>query len=343
MRDAVVEFVRRWGTVSGRSDKWLCVRIGIVARRLFEWRRRDGTLNKSGTWIPKSHWLSEAERKAIVAYYLAHPGDGYRRCAYMMVDEDVAYASPATVYRVLCEADAINKSNAKVSLKGTGFVQPNRPHEHWHTDISYVKVGERFYYLVCVLDGYSRYIVNWGLKESMEERDVAIVQQGAVEKYPRSKTRYITDNGKQFTGREFRKFIAYHGLTHVRISPGYPQSNGKLERFHLSIKGEALNRKALVSVEQAKDIIKGYVDYYNNNRLHSAIGYVAPRDRLEGKDVDILKQRDEKMRLARMKREENGTILKKDNQQACNLDEAKYSKQFGKAESGNAEEHPNKE
>jgi transposase InsO family protein len=91
----------------------------------------------------------------------------------------------------------------------------------------------------------------------MEERDVAIVQQGAVEKYPGNKTRYITDNGKQFTSREFRRFIAYHGLTHVRISPGYPQSNGKLERFHLSIKGEALDRKALVSVEQAKDIIKG--------------------------------------------------------------------------------------
>ncbi len=323
MRDELTACVNRWITLSGRSDKWLCAKIGLACARLADWRRRRGMPNTPAGNLPKSHWLSEVERKAIVVYYLAHPGDGYRRCAYMMVDEDVAYASPATVYRVLCEADAINKSDAKVSLKGTGFVQPKRPHEHWHTDISYVKVGERFYYLVCVLDGYSRYIVNWGLRESMEERDVAIVQQGAVERYPGNKTRYITDNGKQFTGREFRKFITYHGLTHVRISPNYPQSNGKIERFHLSIKSETLNRRALVSVEQANEIIREYVDHYNNKRLHSAVGYVAPLDRLEGRDTDIRKQRDEKMSLARMIREKNRTILKENNQQACNLDGTK--------------------
>ncbi len=321
VRDAVVEFVRRWGVAAGRPEKWFCVRIEIGVRRLFEWRRRAGTPNKSGSWIPKSHWLSESERHAIIAYHAAHSGDGYRRCAYMMVDEDVAYASPATVYRVLRDAGVLSRSDCKASLKGTGFEQPTRPHEHWHTDITYVRIGERFYYLVCVLDGYSRFIVHWGLMASMEERDVAIVLQKAVEMHPGMETRYISDNGKQFVSREFRRFIAFHGLTHVRTSPYYPQSNGKIERFHGSIKGESLNRKALVSVEQAREVIGDYVRHYNEKRLHSAIGYVTPRDRLEGNDAAIHKARAEKMSVARARREKIEALGKENGQEACYLDE----------------------
>jgi transposase InsO family protein len=306
-------------SLSGRPEKWFLCRIGLRPSKLADWRRRRGLPNAPAGNLSKSHWLTEREKCAIVDYYQTRPGDGYRRCAHMMVDEDVAYASPATVYRVLRDAGVLSRSDCRASLKGTGFEQPNRPHEHWHTDISYVKVGSRFYYLVCVLDGYSRFIVHWGLRESMEERDVAVVQQMAVEKHPGMKTRYITDNGSQFTGREFRRFIAFHGLTHVRTSPNYPQSNGKVERFHSSIKGESLNRRALLTVEQAVDVIGKYVTQYNEKRLHSAIGYVAPKDRLEGKDGAIQAARAEKMRLARARREACGTTAKEVGTEACNL------------------------
>ena len=128
--------------------------------------------------------------------------------------------------------------------KGKGFKQPLKPHEHWHTDISYVKIQHRFYFFICVLDGYSRFIVHWDLRENMKENDVAIVQQAALEKIPGVHPRYITDNGKQFTGKEFQYFIVLHGLTHVRTSPYYPQSNGKVERFHGAIKKECIRKKA---------------------------------------------------------------------------------------------------
>ena len=87
-----------------------------------------------------------------------------------------------------------------------------------------------------MLDGYSHFIVHWDLRESMKEKDVAIVQQAALEKVPVVQPRYITDNGKQFTGKEFQKFIALHGMNHVKTPPNYPQSNGKVERFHTRTK-----------------------------------------------------------------------------------------------------------
>ena len=111
-----------------------------------------------------------------------------------------------------------------MTSRGEGFKQPLKPHENWHTNISYVKIEHRFYFFICVLDGYSCYIVHWDLRENIKENDVAFVQQAALKKIPSVHPRYITDNGKQFTGKEFQYFIALHGLAHVRTSPHYPQS-----------------------------------------------------------------------------------------------------------------------
>ncbi|MFZ6186197.1 transposase, partial [Nannocystis pusilla] len=113
------------------------------------------------------------------------------------------------------------------SKKGTGFQQPDRPHRHWHVDIAYINLAGTFYYLCSVLDGYSRYIVHWDLRESMTERDVECILQRARELFPQARPRVVTDNGPQFIARDFKEFIRVAGMTHVRISPGYPQSNGK--------------------------------------------------------------------------------------------------------------------
>ena len=99
---------------------------------------------------------------------------------------------------------------------------------------------------------------------------MAIVQQTALEKIPGVHPRYISDNGKQYTGKEFQYFIALHGLTHVRTSPYYPQSNGKVERFHGTIKIECIRRKALLDQDHAKIITGSYILFYNNQWLHSA-------------------------------------------------------------------------
>ncbi|MDD2558146.1 MAG: DDE-type integrase/transposase/recombinase [Desulfuromonas sp.] len=115
-------------------------------------------------------------------------------------------------------------------------MQPLRPHEHWHIDVSYVNLCGTFYYLCSLLDGCSRYIIHWELRETMTEKDVEIILQRAREKFPEATPRIISDNGPQFIAKDFKAFIRMAGMTHVRTSPFYPQSNGKLERYHRTIK-----------------------------------------------------------------------------------------------------------
>ena len=314
MRDQILDFIDYWKDSCDLPESWLLERIELTRSRIHDWRIRAGTPNRHNGHIPRENWLTAEEMDAIITFYSEHREDGYRRCSYMMIDRDIACSSPATVYRVLKKAGVMRSRGAVSSKKGKGFDQPLSPHEHWHTDISYIKISDRFYFLICVLDGFSRKILHWDLRENMRDRDVGIVMEGAREKHPDEHPRYITDNGKQFTGREFQKFIAIHGLTHVTTSPYYPQSNGKLERFHGSIKTECIRRKALSGLDHAKSVITEYIDYYNNERLHSAIGYVTPADKLAGRAEIIQEERDQKLMNARIQRaKRNHTKKTKDN------------------------------
>ncbi|MCP4600156.1 MAG: transposase family protein, partial [Proteobacteria bacterium] len=161
-------------------------------------------------------------------YYREHPNEGYRRLAYMMLDGDVVAVSPSIVYRALKAAGMLKKWAKSVSKKGQGFTQPTRPHEHWHTDIAYINICGTFYYLCSLLDGYSRYVIHWEIRESMTEADVEIIIQRAREMFPGQKPRIISDNGLQFIAKDFKEFIRICGMTHVRTSFYYPQSNGKM-------------------------------------------------------------------------------------------------------------------
>ena len=113
-------------------------------------------------------------------------------------------------------------------------------HQHWHIDVSYIHISGTFYYLCSILDGCSRYIVKWALRESMTEADIEIILEQAKELHPVARPRIISDNGPQFVAKDFNEFIRISGMTHVRTSPYYPQSNGKIERWHKSLKGECI-------------------------------------------------------------------------------------------------------
>ena len=208
------------------------------------------------------------------------------------------YNAPA-IYRVLKGAGALDQWSTKASRKGTGFHQPERPHDHWHIDISYINVEGTFYYLCSVLDGYSRYIPHWELRESMKESQVELVIQRAREQYPEVTPRIISDNGSQFIARDFKTFIRLCGMTHVRTSPYYPQSNGKIERWHQSLKSECIRRHSLQGKLDAEQYIGVYVSHYNTERLHSAIGYITPQDKLDKKEGKIFKAHNEKLAAAR--------------------------------------------
>jgi len=176
------------------------------------------------------------------------------------------------------------------------------PHEHWHTDISYINIRGTFYHLISVLDGFSRYIVHWEIRESVTEADVEIVLQRARERFPDAEPRIISDNGPQFIAKDFKEFIRLSGMTHVRTSPFYPQSNGKQERWHATLKRDCIRPGAPLSLEDARRMVGNFVEQYNTVRLHSAIGYITPLDKLEGRAEAILAERDRKLQAARERR-----------------------------------------
>jgi putative transposase len=224
VRDQIVDFVRCWSEKTeigaGRFIGWL----GVTASKFYSWRERYGRVNEHNGWIPRDFWLDEWEKQAIIDFHLKNPLEGYRRLTFMMLDADVVAVSPSSVWRVLGQAGLLKKWNGKESRKGTGFEQPLKPQQHWHIDVSYINICGTFYYLCSVLDGFSRFIVHWDLRESMTEADIEIILQSAKEKYPEAKPRIISDNGPQFIARDFKEFIRISGMTHVRTSPYYPQS-----------------------------------------------------------------------------------------------------------------------
>jgi len=205
---------------------------------------------------------------------------------------------------VLGQAGLLSKWRGKSSKKGTGFEQPPEPHRHWHIDVSYINISGTFYYLCSVLDGYSRAIVHWDLRESMTESDIEIILEAAKEKHPAARPRIISDNGPQFIARDFKEFIRISGMTHVRTSPYYPQSNGKLERWHKSLKNECIRPGTPLTQEDARRLIQQYVDHYNTVRLHSAIGFIMPADMLAGRQAEIHAARDRKLDEARRLRQQ---------------------------------------
>jgi transposase InsO family protein len=137
----------------------------------------------------------------------------------------------------------------------------------------------------------------------MTEAGIEIILQGATELYPEARPRIIPDNGPQFITKDFKEFIRISGMTHVRTSLFYPQSNGKIERWHKSLKGECIRPGTPLSLDDARLLVSGYVDHYNNVRLNSATGYITPKDILAGRQQEIHARRDRKLEAARKQRQ----------------------------------------
>lgn len=299
LRDQVCDFVRHYATLTGVVCVRLLAWIGLSPRKFHDWRDRYGRANEHNALIPRDHCITPQERQAIIDFAGEYPLEGYRRLTFMMLDRDLVAVSPSSTYRVLKDAGLLQPWNPKSTKKGTGFVQPIEPHDHWHVDFSYINIAGTFYYLCSVLDGCSRAILSWDIRPAMKEADAEIVLQRAHEAYPGFRPRIITDNGAQFVAKDFKAFIRHFQTSHVFTSPHYPQSNGKIERFHRTLKEQAIRPKTPLSLEDAKRITETFIDHYNQIRLHSAIGYIAPADRLSNRHSSIFQQRDLKLEAAR--------------------------------------------
>ena len=299
-----MDFVRKWADKTGLTVLTFLLWLGLATSKWHSWKHRYGQANEHNAWIPRDHWLTDPEKQAIIDFYALFPLEGYRRLTFMMLDRDVVACSPASVYRVLKAAGLLERHHAKPSKKGTGFEQPLQAHEHWHVDVAYLNIGGTFYHLCSLLDGYSRSVVHWEIRETMKEEEVELIIQRARERFVGVAPRIISDNGPQFIARDFKEFIRICGMTHVKTSPYYPQSNGKIERFHRTIKGDCIRPETPLSLEDARRIVARYVEHYNTVRLHSAIGYITPQAKLQGREKEIFAARDQKLEAARERRKQ---------------------------------------
>lgn len=318
MRDEVIKYSQDIVLRSQLNTSSLIGLLGIQRNKYYKWKNRLGIENNHNGKIPKAHWLTPEEKQAVIdfatrfinshQYYL---NDGYRRIAYMGIDANLFACSPITVYRILSKAGLLGKwKNRKKGTKGTGYKQPLSPHQEWHTDIKYVNYKGTFLFFIGIMDGYSRYMVHHELRLNMTEFDIEVVLQRALEQYPNAKPKIITDNGSQYLSKDFQVYLKEVGLQHIKTSPAYPQSNGKIERFHRTLEDECIRTTSMINIEDARTQIKEYVEHYNNTRLHSSLFYLRPVDFLNGNVDELLKVRQDKLDNATEKRHQYWTEKK---------------------------------
>lgn len=299
----VLALVVRTRARTGWTLRRILTRLGLAKSRYHEWARRaEAALLDDLVRPPRCPWQALPEEvDAVIGYALTHPREGYRRLAWMMVDEDVAYLSPSSVYRILDDADLLYRWK-RSRAGGDRPAEPTRPHQRWHTDLMYLRVGDVWYFLVTVLDAYSRYVVHWDLLTSMTAADVRVVIQDALQQTG-AQPEVVTDNGSQFTAQDFRELVRDFALEHIRIRTYHPESQGRIERFHRSTR-EALDATDLVNLSKARAIIGRWVEHYNTRRLHAALHYLPPAEYYAGDPAARLAERKQKLVAARTRRRE---------------------------------------
>ena len=307
LKKEILDTLERLKKKTGLPMKKFSEFLNVRLQKISAWNTNGDP--KENLNIQKSHWSTPEERKAVEEFKKENMFVGYVRLTWMMIDKNVAFLSPSTVYRILVNVSLNNKwTKPAGEPKKTGFDQPGKVHEHWHTDISYVNFKGTFVYLISVLDGFSRAILAWDIRTTMESFDVQIVLWSACDKWLDVKNpdnpRLITDNGSQFLTKEFKETLKHFSINNVRTSVNHPQSNGKLERFHGTIKSEIIRDMPKFTLEQMKKEIKEWIHFYNYERLHSSLGYVAPMDVIEGRKDSILLERRRKLLEGKQRRKE---------------------------------------
>jgi hypothetical protein len=278
---------------------------GIPQRTWREWMQRRETETKHNNNIPKAYYLTPDEIKAIIKYCTVHNLKGYRMQCWEMIDQNIAFVSCSSVYKVIKRYNLDKKWVEAVEMSKVGFDQPKTVHEQWHIDFSYIKVGGAFYYFLGILDGYSRRMLNWRLCENMAGINAEILVAKTKEQYPDAKSpRIISDNGSQFISKDFEELLALLEFGHTFTSANHPQSNGKLERFYRTFKSEHVRRAAYINYQDACLRMAEWIAYYNSERLHSAIWYLTPNDVYYDRTAKRLAERKEKLHTAFIKRQE---------------------------------------
>ncbi len=305
---------------SGWSVRRTLAHLDVSPASYYRWRK-EAAHAKTLTAPPRpvqAYEATDEEKRAVRAYALKHPGIRHRELAWRMVDEEVACLSMSTVYRILKGENLVCPWRRRTKRTREDEEKAQRADEMWATDLMYVQIGGRTYYLVTFLDEYSRLIVHHALCASMDGITVSIEAQAAIETLLKERggeipsqgmPRMRSDNGSCYVSREFRGVLDEHQLGHQRIKPHCPEENGIIERSNRTLR-EALDGAELTDLLSARDVIAGIVKWYNEDRLHSALGYLRPIDYYRGDPAALHEQRRRKMAEARHRRRENNLKLR---------------------------------
>jgi len=276
--------------------------LGIASSTYYRWCRKqrcDGLESRPEDKRRPWNRITHEEEGRILEVARESPELSSRQLSVWIMDNAGFAVSESTVYRILRKEGLVKRLEVKLVAGKEYHTKTTRPHQMWAIDASYFRVvGWGYYYLVTVMDDYSRFIIAWRLQRDMSSDSLIEVIQEAIDATGmtdvpvKDRTKLLSDNGAGFISRAFRDYLHLVGITHILAAPFHPQTNGKLERYHRTIKTEVnqIPYEFPVDLEKA---IADFVEYYNFRRYHKALGDITPADVLNGRKDQILKSRKE--------------------------------------------------
>jgi len=254
------------------------------------------------------HRLVKAEQDEIIRYALEHPEQRHRELWYNLDREEKVHVSPSSVYRVLKSEDLVPPHVFGKPHRDKVNPDPKRPHEDWMIDITYIPIQAVDWYLIVLLDVYSRYIVGWELSSSMTWREIQRVVDFAIEDWglrdSAEKPRLHNDNGSQLKAKKLRQWLREIGVLQDFSRPKVPEDLAALERFMRTVKQGEVYPGEYEDQYEARNGISQFIDYYNHRRPHQSLSYITPYDMLTGKADEIIQQRKERHIAAQKQRKE---------------------------------------
>jgi len=288
--------------IMSRHKRQVLLELGIARTTYYRWCRRqrnDGLESYSGDRRRTWNRITPEEAVRILAAAQESPELSSRQLATWITDNAGFAVSESTVYRILRKEGLVKRLEVKLVAGKEYHTKTTRPHQMWATDASYFRVvGWGYYYLVTVMDDYSRFILAWRLQRDMSADSLIEVIQEAIDATGMTdvpvedRTRLLSDNGSGYVSRAFRDYLHLVGIRHILAAPFHPQTNGKLERYHQTIKRE-VNQVPYEFPGQLERAIADFVEYYNFHRYHKALGSITPSDVLNGRREQILQSRKE--------------------------------------------------